>query len=505
MNCKPAFTDENGHFIIDTMPSCVVTFGSDSEICDINPAGLQLLESSSKDLVIGHSLLPLVVPAHQAVVAELFKDTTRNELLPIEFELISMQGTRRWIEMRSTVLHKDQPSPFLAVLHDVTEKKKLEAQLRHAQKMDAIGTLSGGIAHDFNNILTAIIGYTNIVKLKLRPDDPARPFVDQILTSTERATGLTQSLLAFSRKMVATLKPHDLNEIAQRSGQLLHRLITEHIELKISPSADKAMTVADSGQLEQVLMNLITNARDAMPDGGTITISTGRCEIGNDFIRTHGYGKPGNYAVMTVADTGTGMEEAVRDRIFEPFFTTKEVGKGTGLGLSIVYGIIKQHNGYINCTSKPGAGTTFTIYLPLTKESTLQSDSHQTAVPRGGTEAILIAEDDHAVRKMTATFLKDFGYTVFEAEDGDAAVEQFLKQKTAISLLLFDAIMPKKDGKEAYDIITARSPGIKVLFMSGYQTNLIVKKNIIEAGHECILKPISPAILLNRVREVLDR
>jgi CheY-like chemotaxis protein len=241
-----------------------------------------------------------------------------------------------------------------------------------------------------------------------------------------------------------------------------------------------------------------------MPEGGTITITTGIMDLGNEFIRTYGYGKPGTYIVIAVTDTGNGMDEKVRDRIFEPFFTTKEVGKGTGLGLSIVYGIIKSHNGYINCSSRPGHGTTFTIYLPVANTHLLEREPSSSPVPRGGTETILLAEDDPEVRALSTTFLRDFGYTIIDAENGEVACRRFREHQDAVRLLLFDVIMPKKDGKEAYDEIRLLSPDIKILFMSGYSTSTIVSKGIAGQGVNFIQKPISPEALLKKVREVLD-
>jgi two-component system cell cycle sensor histidine kinase/response regulator CckA len=492
--------------IIETVPECAILLAEDGTILDMNRAGLAMIAADSAAQAVGTSIFPLIVPDYRAAFQEVLDEVFRGNAGAIEYEFIGMKGSRRWIETRSAPL-KDENGKItmlLGICRDITEQKKLEAQMRHSQKMDAIGTLSGGIAHDFNNILTAIIGYSNILKLKLKQDDPARPFVDQILASSERATGLTQSLLAFSRRTATNLKPVNLNETVQRADKLIRRIIGESIELKTNLADGATTVVADAGQIEQVLMNLATNARDSMPDGGTLTLSSGVTEIGNDFIRTYGYGKPGTYFVFVVTDTGTGMDDKIRDRIFEPFFTTKEVGKGTGLGLSIVYGIVKTHNGYINCSSKPGHGTTFTIYLPLANPSSCERKASLSQVPTGGTETILLAEDDPEVRTLSTTFLRDFGYTIIDAENGEDACRRFRENRDDISLLLFDVIMPKKDGKEAYDEIKRLSPDIKILFMSGYNTATIAKKGITREGLKCILKPVSPEVLLKKVREVLD-
>ena len=388
---------------------------------------------------------------------------------------------------------------------DITEQRKLQNQLRHAQKMEAIGTLAGGIAHDFNNILTAIIGYGSILKMRMDGSDQLGTHVDQILSSSERAAALTQSLLAFSRRQKVTLKSVNIHEIAQRVNKLLQRLIGEDIELNYAATDSTANVLADSGQIEQVLMNLATNARDAMPDGGQLAIEVNRVRLDEQYRKNHGYGKPGEYVLIVVSDTGHGMDTKDRERIFEPFFTTKEIGKGTGLGLSIAYGIVKQHNGYINCYSESGVGTTFKIYLPVTLTEDEPAVSADAARPAGGTETILVAEDDAGVRKLTKVVLEEFGYTVIEAEDGETAVRKFSENRDRIGFLILDVIMPKKNGKEVYEEAQKIRPDIKALFTSGYTANIIHKKGILDEGLHFISKPITPKELLEKVRIVLDR
>jgi len=385
-----------------------------------------------------------------------------------------------------------------------SEKQHLEGQLRHAQKMEAIGTFAGGIAHDFNNILTAIIGYGTVLQMKMEKDNPLKHNVDQILASSERAANLTQSLLTFSRKQVINLRPLKLNEIVKRVEKLLLRLIGEDIELKTILASEELKAMADSSQIEQVLMNLATNARDAMPDGGILTISTGLIEIGDDFSKSHGYGTPGIYALIAVTDTGMGIDEMTKERIFEPFFTTKEVGRGTGLGLSIVYAIIKQHSGYINVYSELGKGTTFKIFLPVTKEEVEEARISAPSTPIGGTETILMAEDDEEVRKFTKAVLEEFGYTVIAAVNGEDAITKFIENKDTIQLLLFDIIMPKKNGIEAYEEIIKIKPDIKAIFTSGYPADVIQKKGLIE-GLNFVLKPVGPTKLLRMVKTILNK
>lgn len=387
---------------------------------------------------------------------------------------------------------------------ETSEKKKLEEMLIHAQKMEAIGQLAGGIAHDFNNMLSAIIGFGGLINMNMSDDDPNKTYLKEILAAGERASHLTQGLLAFSRKQIINPKPVSLNEIIRSIEKLLGRIIRENIELK-TILADRDLTVmADPGQIEQVLMNLTTNARDAMPHGGILTISTELVRLDDEFIRTHGYGEKGEYALISVSDTGVGMDRKTKDKIFEPFFTTKELGKGTGLGLAIVYGIIKQHNGYINCYSEPGKGTTFRIYMPLISPEFEKMEPTTIPELKGGSETVLVAEDDAIIRKLTRNVLERFGYKVIEAFDGDDAIRKFMDNKDKIHILLFDVIMPKKNGKEAYEEIKKIRPDIKSIFISGYTADIIHENGILNEEMNFISKPVSPNDLLKKIREVLN-
>ncbi len=384
------------------------------------------------------------------------------------------------------------------------EKALLEDQLRHAQKMEAIGTLAGGIAHDFNNILTTIIGYGHLLTLQIGENEALKHHVGQILVSAERAATLTKSLLAFSRKQLIKLQGTDLNHVITSVQKLLARLIREDIEIKLNLSTERLTLMADPGQIDQVLMNLVTNARDAMPQGGTITIATESVAIDRDFFKGRSNAKPGYYARLSVSDTGSGMNEETRKRIFDPFFTTKEVGKGTGLGLSMIYGIIKQHEGYVDLESEEGKGTTFMIYLPLSDiEVEIKEEEHKD-LPQGGTETILIAEDDNNVRKLAKEVLERSGYTVIQATNGEDALAKFEEHKDAIDLFLLDVVMPKKNGKEVWDQIRRLKPDSKSIFVSGYAYDIIHEKGVIKDEINFISKPISPEELLRNVREVLD-
>jgi PAS domain S-box-containing protein len=507
MNKDLSTNEQRLRAIIDAAPECLMILAEDGSIQDINPAGLTILGANSLDQITGVSLYTFVVPEYHASVQLHLDEVLGDSSNTLEYELISLNETRHWVEMRSVRLGKfhNTPRAILSICRDVTQRKKIEAQLLHAQKIEAISTLTGGIAHDFNNILTAIIGYSNILKAKLKSDDPMRSYVDQILASSERAAGLTQSLLTFSRKTAISLQSIQLNETVQRAEKLIRQIIRENIELRTNLINADTTVLADSGQIEQILMNLAANARDAMPDGGSLSLSTEIKEINNEFIRTYGYGNPGTYVVMNVVDTGAGMDEKTQDRIFEPFFTTKEIGKGTGLGLSIVYGIVKQYQGFINCSSEAGKGTAISIYLPLANPTAQKSEFKASVIPQGGTETILIAEDDQEIRKLAVTFLENFGYTIVESENGEEAIQLFQQHEDKICLLLFDVIMPKINGKEAYEAIRRIKPGIKILFMSGFSTSTNIIKDIVGEGLDFLLKPISPEILLKKVREVLDK
>lgn len=424
----------------------------------------------------------------------------------MENEIVNSPDNRLW-DMR-TIPIKDEKGKVVNVIElgrDITEHRRLEAQLRQAQKMEAVGQLAGGIAHDFNNILTVITGCGEFLRERISKDDPLSVYVDPIITSSERAANLTQNLLAFSKRQIINLQPVKLKELVRRAERLLSWLISEDIELKTIFADEEITVMADSGQIEQVLMNLATNARDAMPDGGLLVIETETVELDDEFQKIHAYMKPGMYALISVTDTGVGIDEKTRKRIFEPFFTTKETGKGTGLGLSMVYGIIKQHNGYINAYSEVGKGTTFKIYLPLTKAAVKALEPADPSLVKGGTETVLVVEDDEAVRKLTRDILERSGYKIVEAKDGEDAVNKFIENKDRIQLLLLDVIMPKKSGKEVYAEIRSITPDIKVLFLSGYTANLIHKKGILEEGLNFILKPVSKNDLLLKVREALDK
>jgi signal transduction histidine kinase/CheY-like chemotaxis protein len=395
-------------------------------------------------------------------------------------------------------------SNYRLVNHMELEIEKRTAQLYHSQKMEAIGQLAGGVAHDFNNIITAVSGYAHLLFMKMDADDPLRHFAEQIIASSERAANLTQSLLAFSRKQVIHPKPVNVNSVINRVEKLLRRLIGEDITLKTDLSEREIFVLADSGQFEQIMINLATNARDAMPDGGELTISTGHEEIDDGFVKTRGFGSPGKYVRVSVSDTGIGMEDKVREKIFEPFFTTKDVGKGTGLGLAIVYGIVSQQNGFIDVSSGIGKGATFNIYMPAIKEQTEENLPQRNTLPLAGAETVLIVEDDEDLRKFDVSFLEQCGYRVLTAADGEAALEKFARHKDKIDIVIVDVVLPGINGKEVHDRIMEMRPGTKVLFTSGYTADVIEKKGLAVDKYNFIEKPRSPLELLKKMRDVLN-
>jgi signal transduction histidine kinase/ActR/RegA family two-component response regulator len=409
------------------------------------------------------------------------------------------------------------------------EKHRLETQLFQSQKMETVGQLAGGIAHEFNNILTAIIGYSNLIRKNMAENDPLCFYVGNIIASGERAARLTRDLLAFGRKQKIEPELLNINDMLDRTESLLRMMIGEDIELSLTVCDQPICIMADSGLMRQVLLNLAANARDAMPQGGPLSLSTGLVHMEREFLHAHGTGEAGTYAVISVSDEGIGMDPKTMERIFEPFFTTKEVGKGTGLGLSMVYGIINQHHGYIEVDSAFGRGTTFRIYLPVFMHDDLpyaaaasphlpaQAMKPAPAVGEGapettdpdpypaGTEFVLVAEDNYTVRTLTKNLLQDNGYTVFEAVDGEDAIRRFMDHADEIRLLLLDVIMPKKTGWEVYDTISKIRPDIRVIFMSGYTADVFQQRSIPENNMNLLEKPIPPGNLLRAVRKELDR
>jgi PAS domain S-box-containing protein len=394
---------------------------------------------------------------------------------------------------------------FVAVKRDVTKMVSLEKQVRTAQKMESVGTLAGGIAHDFNNVLTVIVGFGEMLKLRIANDPKAVSDLDEILRGAERASVLTRQLLTFARRQVVDPVRLDLNEVADGFGKLLRKVTREDIGIKIILAAIPVTIRADRGQIEQVLMNLCLNARDAMPGGGQLLIESGTASLEEGSMKEYPYMKSGRYALLSVSDTGIGMDEKTRERVFEPFFTTKGPDKGTGLGLAVVYGIVKQNNGFIHLYSEPGKGSTFRIYFPTVDAPADDKVVAPKGVALGGSETILLAEDNESVRHLAEQTLVSYGYRVLTACDGEEAIGIFLRHQKEIAIAVLDVVMPKKGGKQAYDEMAILSPGLKVLFLSGYSVNAIHESFVLLPGLSFLQKPFGPDAMAKKVRDVLDR
>jgi PAS domain S-box-containing protein len=432
----------------------------------------------------------------------------RGEVTAAVFRVVRPDQSIRWVRARGTAVRDagGRIVRLVGIAEDVTDLRRTEEQFMQAQKMEAIGRLAGGVAHDFNNLLTVITSYTQLQIDDLSPADPRRADLEEILHAAREAASLTRQLLAFSRRQVLELKVVNLNDVVSGVEKMLKRVIGEDIDLHFSPASDLGGTRADAGQLEQVIMNLAVNARDAMPMGGRLTIETANVILDAQYAAAHEPITPGPYVLLAVSDTGVGMDEATRARIFEPFFTTKEMGKGTGLGLATVYGIVKQCEGFIWAYSEPGHGATFKIYLPRVVEPAepVKPAAEETAIP-GGSETVIVVEDDAAVRRAVCTLLERWGYTVIQADRPTAALEIARGMRQAPDLLITDVIMPDMNGRELARKVEAQWPGIRTMYLSGYTDEAIVRHGVLESGVSFLQKPFTPEGLARKVRDTLDR
>jgi PAS domain S-box-containing protein len=435
-----------------------------------------------------------------------FEWTHRNaagEDFPCEIRLVRLPGGRALcrgsiIDIGERKRAEAERARLEAALH------RAEENLRQSQKMEAIGRLAGGVAHDFNNLLSVILGYCDILLGDLRPEDPMRADLESVRRSGQQAADLTRQLLAFSRQQVLAPRVLDLNDVVRNADKMLGRLLGEDIELSAACCEGLARVRVDPGQIDQVIMNLAINARDAMPRGGKLTVETSRILLDADYAAANPGVSPGPHVVLAVSDTGVGIAHEVQPRIFEPFFTTKDRGKGTGLGLSTVFGIVQQSGGHVTVYSEPGAGTTFRIYLPESQEDETPAASSAEPITLSGTEAILLVEDQEQVRQVAQEILRRQGYTVLAASDVDEAIRLCARRELPIALLLTDVVMPRMSGPElAQQLVTVR-PEMKVIFMSGYTEQAVVKHGVLDAAAAYVAKPLVPATLARKVREVLD-
>jgi two-component system, cell cycle sensor histidine kinase and response regulator CckA len=495
----------------------LITENAADMIAVVDTKGHRLYNSPSYEKILGYTEQDLgstiafaqIHPEDQEKVTKAAAEARRTGVgLSVEYRMRHKNGSWRTLESKASTILKDGVVEKLVIVNrDVTERKHLEEQFRQSQKMEAVGRLSGGVAHDFNNLLGVIIGYGEIVQEGTPLTDPLRSCVDEMLKAGHRAGALTRQLLAFSRQQVMDPKVLDLNAVVKDMEKMLKRLIGEDVQLKTQLAPELVRIKADQGQIEQVIMNLSINARDAMPDGGELRLTTANFYMDEEFVRRYPYPvMVGDYILFSVSDNGMGMDAATQARAFEPFFTTKEKGKGTGLGLSMVYGVVKQSGGYVEVSSEIGNGTTFKIYLPKVEEA-LDVLKQQVELPASlhGTETILLVEDEPSLRKLSRHLLELCGYTVLEAENGAEALKVSEKQdQQTIHLLLTDVVMPGISGRILADQLVARRPGLRVVYMSGYTGQTVGAHGVLAEGSFFLPKPFTRGALASKVREALD-
>ena len=497
----------------------LITENAADMIAVVDTSGQRLYNSPSYQKLLGYSQEELgktsafeqIHADDRTAVVDAAQDARRTGMgRTVEYRIRHKDG--RWLTLESTASvarnQDGEVEKLVIVNRDITERKQLEEQLHRSQKLEAIGRLSGGVAHDFNNLLGLIIGYSEALQERVPPDDPYREAVDEIQNAGKRAAALTQQLLAFSRKQVLEPRILSLNTTIGDIEKMLRRLLGEDIQIELLLSPDTGTVKADRSQIEQVILNLVVNARDAMPDGGKLTIETGKWILDRSTVLRHPYVIPGPYAMLKVTDTGCGMDAELQSHIFEPFFTTKEKGKGTGLGLATAYGVIKQSGGYIWVDSEVGKGTAFRIYLPEVKavaDVVPEGVPEAKAALRVATErrTILVVEDERSLRKLTKKTLSEAGHQVFEAGDASEALEISRTTKGTIDLLLTDVIMPGISGKKLADVLLAERPGIGVLYMSGYTDGEIAKQGMLEQGTAILRKPFTRGELMRQVENAL--
>ena len=489
--------------LFDNALDAILLVDDEARYVDANPAACELLGYSREELQ-QLSIWDVTPPSNSNQGIDLWRDFLAAGKMSGEHTLRRKDGTLIGVECNSVA--NVLPGLHMTINRDTDERKRVEQQLRQAQKMEAVGRLAGGVAHDFNNLLTAITGYSDLMLRRLGEEDSLRSNVEEIRKAASRATALTRQLLAFSRKQMQQLKILNLNSIVSELDKMLQRLIGEDIQLTTTLDPQLGQTKADAGQIEQVIMNLVVNARDAVSMGGKITIETANVYLNNEYVQSHLGARAGRYVMLAVSDTGAGMDDETKSHIFEPFFTTKEAGKGTGLGLATVYGIVKQSNGYISVESEVGQGTAFKVYLPRVDEAaeplTLSSLAPEKPARRR-TETVLLAEDEEVVRNLTRQVLEMNGYKVLEAANGGAALMLCEEHKGPIHLLITDVVMPEMSGRKLAERLSAVRPNMRVLYMSGYTDEAIIRHGVLDEGTEFIQKPFTPESLAHKINELL--
>jgi|GEM_PF-4664865 len=502
-------SEERFRKIFEMSPLGMATIGTDFHFIAVNDMLCKMTGYSAAeltDLTLSDITHPNDLPFFMQEIPKVIDLEVSDSV--VEGRYLRNGGEPFWVNLTVSLISAESSlaSPYLLVItKDVTAQRNLEIQLRQSQKMEAVGQLAGGIAHDFNNVLTAIIGYASVLQMKMDPVNPAQYFARQILAAADKAAKLTTGLLAFSRKQA--IQPHhiDLNDVVNNVKGLLGRIFTVEIEVRTVFCDRELIVMADPVQIDQILLNMAANARDAMPKHGVFTVSVQAVEITEEYVGTHGRGPAGSYALLEVSDTGSGIGDADHARIFEPFFTTKPVGEGTGLGLSVIYGIVQQHHGFISVRSKLGQGTTFQVYLPLITGNGVCNETievSQTALE--GSETILVVEDNQEVRALIKEVVEHFGYRILTAVDGLDAVEVLRTTDEKVDLVLLDVVMPRMSGLEALDEIQRICPEVKVLFTSGYTADVLSRKGYCVDDYHFLAKPTHPTVLLQKMREILQ-
>lgn len=492
--------------VIDTAPVAIYTMDFEARITGWNAAAQRMFQFTENE-VLGQLLPNVLQDDREQTLAAYQRVLAGEDLRGVGARRRRKDGKVIYVNMWTALLRDagGKANGFLAAVTDVTERKQLEEQLRQSQRMEAVGRLAGGVAHDFNNLLTIITGYSDMLLNKMPEPEPLRRNVEEIKKASGRAASLTNQLLAFSRRQVLQAKVIDLNEIVADMNKMLRRLIPESIELVVNLEPQLGHIKADPGQIEQVIVNLAVNAREAMPQGGKLIIETANRELDEHYCRRHMSVKPGSYVMLSVSDTGAGMAPDVQEHIFEPFFTTK-TGKGTGLGLSTVYGIVKQSAGEIWVYSEPSLGSSFKIYLPRVQAAAERAETAvQPPTPASGRETILLVEDEETVRMLVREILQSNGYSVLEAKNGAEGLALAGRYNGKIDLLLTDVVMPQMSGRELAEKLCPLRPGTRILFMSGYTDDAVVANGSVAPGSAFIQKPFSPDALARKLRMLLDR
>jgi len=496
--------------LLDSASQAIISIDRSGRIVLANRRAAELFGYSVQELLGARIeiLLPDSKRANHGKLREQYFEHPHARPMGIGFDLSGRRrdGVEFPVEVSLSTVETDEGIFGIAFISDITLRKSLESQLMQAQKMEAVGRLAGGVAHDFNNMLTVIAGYNRMILDELSTLDPLRGYAEEILKATDRAGALTNQLLSFSRRQIMQTRVMNLNEAVGATEGMLRRLIGEDVQIVMSLAPEAGNIRCDPHHIEQAIVNLAVNARDAMPGGGRLTIETCNVQIDDTYVKTHMGVTPGEFVMVAVSDTGQGMDPVTRQNVFEPFFTTKARGKGTGLGLATVYGMVKQCGGDIWVYSEPGQGTTFKLYFPRVTDASTVVVTKEPEHPKpvgGGT--LLLVEDETQVRDLTARMLKDLGYTVLAAATGEEAIALARQQAGKLSLLITDVVMPNMSGKQVADALSAQQPGMRVLYLSGYTENTVIHHGVLDSNVEFLAKPFTREALAQKVNDILSR